>query len=241
MHKGFEGCLRFPASLWPTIILVSALASPLAAQQNEPGHEKQGAKAIFYNPSSRKSSETKPQKPEGGKILITRTKTAPAKTPALHYWLEMEGVGKTTEDRVFYTGDRLSLHVRGNLDGRLTLWACDSSGNSQLLFPPSTASTASNFIRANTDHTLGVIELSPPAGDERLLIFFSESGEDIPLPQQAALTAEQIKEATGGNADRLVEVEKNDAETFGTYLANRQGGVLAREIRIKHRPRKGVK
>ncbi|HMX25391.1 MAG TPA: DUF4384 domain-containing protein, partial [Blastocatellia bacterium] len=204
------------------LALMLALAIPLIAQQRE----RDGAKAIFYqSPAS--------QTPEGDKILVTKKQSATAQTPALRYWLELEGAGKVNEDRVFHTGDRLKLHVSSNIDGRLTLWACDASGQSQLLFPAPTTPTGSNAIRANTDFMLGVIELSPPAADERLLLFFSESGDNIPSPQQAALTAEQIKQAMSGSPGLLVEVEAKDSATFGTYLANRQGGVLAREIRLK--------
>lgn len=240
MHRRFESHSNLRASLWPAVVLSSALAIPFAAQQSE----KESAKAIFYKPSAsatgkpdQKPQRTGTQKPQGDKILVTRTQTAPAKNPALHYWFELESAGKVSDDRVFYTGERISLHVRGNIDGHLTLWACDSSGHSQLLFPPSTASEDGSFVSANTEYTLGVIELSPPAEDERLLIFFSESKDDIPSPQQASLTDEQIKQATQA-AGMLFEMEKKDPATFGSYIANRQGGAIAKEIRLKHRPRK---
>ncbi len=208
------------------LALMLALAAPLIAQQRE----RESAKAIFYQPPA--------QTPEGSKILVTKKHAAPAKTPALRYWLELEGAGKIAEDSVFHTGDHIRLHVSSNVDGRLTLWACDASGQSQLLFP---ASAESNAIRAGANSTLGMIELRPPAEDERLMLFFSESGDDIPSPQQASLTAEQIKQAMGGMPGLLVEAEGKDSATFGTYLANRQGGVLAKEIRLKHRARKNTR
>lgn len=232
--------------VWLVVIVASLWALPLAAQQNE----KDGAKSIFYNPStgaaSKPNQKTKAGKAQGDKILVNRTRIAPAKNPGIHYWFEMDGVGKVTDDRVFYTGDRIRLHLRSNIDGYLTLWAYDSSGHSQLLFPSPTQSGDgkalgfsgnSNFVQANYEYTVpGTIEFRPPAEDERLLIFFSELKDDVPFSKNASLTAGQINKATqsdGGKA-LVFEVEKKDQATLGSYIANRQGGSIAKEIRLKH-------
>lgn len=230
---------------YASLVLVLLLATSLAAQQNEKA-EKEGAKTIFYAPSTgaannserpaRTPQQAGAQKPEGDKILVRKSQTAPAKNPALRYWFELEGAGQVGDDRIFYTGDRISLRLRSNVDGYLTLWACDSAGRSQLLFPRPGSSEDGYLVRANTDYAPGVIELSPPAEDERLLLFFAESKGDIPSPKQDSLSAEQIKLATQ-NTGLLFETEKTDPATFGSYVANRQGGAIAKEIRIKHRSR----
>ncbi|MGH9800170.1 MAG: DUF4384 domain-containing protein [Blastocatellia bacterium] len=258
---------------WLAAVMVALLAVPLVAQQGQ----KEGAKTIFYNPSTGAASKpglkpepkkgtspknkspqsqddkilvTRTQKTEEDKIQVTRTQTAPAMSPGIHYWFEMDGVGKVSEDRVFYTGERLRLHLRSNVDGYLSLWAYDSSGASKLLFPSPdssadnkalTFSPDSNFVHANNECTPGAIVFSPPAEDERLLIFFSTSKDDVPSPLKNSLTAEQIKEATQveGGKSLLFEVEKKDLATFGSYVANRQGGGITREVILKHRPRKG--
>ncbi|MCG3161203.1 MAG: hypothetical protein JMDDDDMK_02347 [Acidobacteria bacterium] len=275
-------------SVWLPLVLALSLASPLAAQQKKQtkGAEPQGAKSIFYNPSTGAASNPAPEQKSkkqqsNSKILTTRRgkpKSEPekpqeaepekpqeagperlqavsAQNPALHYWFEMEGRGKVSEDHIFYTGDRLRLHLRSNIGGYLTLWAYDPAGNSNLLFPTSNSSGSSGssaesraltysendgYVQANTDYSPGVITFTPPAEDERLLIFFSKSKDDVPAPQDNRLTAEQINQATQAEGGKSLsfEEEKKDQATFGSYVANQRGGAIAKEIRLKHRPRK---
>jgi len=263
MHRQFPNFPKLRASIWLSAAMVALLAAPIVAQQKE----KEGAKTIFYNPSTGAASKPglkpkpktgKPPKDkspqsEEDKILVPRTrveavKVESAKNAGLHYWFELEGVGKVSEDRVFYTSDRLRLHLRSNMDGYLSLWAYDSSGRSQLLFPKSSEddkalafSEDSNYVRANTEYSPGgAIVFSPPPEDERLLIFFSTSKDDVPSPQKNSLTAQQISEATQteGSKSLLFEVEKKDQATFGSYVANPKGNSITKEIRLKHRPRK---
>lgn len=268
MYRQFPQLSKLRISFWLSAVMVASLSATVATQQNE----KEGAKTIFYNPSTGAASkpgskqknhsgqlpkDKSPQsqddkilvtrKSQNDKIPVTQTSVEPAKNVGLHYWFELEGVGKVSEDRVFYTGDRIRLHLRSNLDGYLSLWAYDPSGQSKLLFPVSTSSEGkeltfsddSNFVRANTEYSPGAIVFSPPPEDERLLIFFSTSKDDVPSPQKGSLTAQQINEATQaeGGKSLLFEVEKKDQTTFGSYVANRQGGGITKEIKLKHKER----
>jgi hypothetical protein len=249
LYQAKQHAKQHRAGLWLALALTAGLAVTGQAQQNEPA----GAKSLFYNPAT--GAASRPAQP-ARKPTDRRPRPAPApedkvlvsNKPGLHYWFELEGVGKVSEDRVFYTGERLRLHLRTNLDGYLTLWAYDPAGGSHLLFPaPSVASDnkalsfseESNYVRANTEYSPGVIQFSPPAADERLLIFFAQSKDDVPAPQHNSLTPAQISQAAEaeGNKSLVFEVEKKDPATFGSYVANRQGGGIAKEIRLKHRAR----
>jgi len=233
------------AAAWLSLALVLPLASPLAARQASKQAQKQGdkegAKQLFYNPAT--GAATQPGEKEKSKASQSRVlvrKTQKPSNPGIHYWIELEGVGKVTDDYVFHTGDRVKLHMRSNVDGYLSLWAYDLSGESQLLFP-SSEQPEDNRITANSEYTVpGTIEFKPPAEDERLLIFFSQSPDDTPQPKAKRLTAQQAQQATeaeGGKA-LLFEVEKKDKERAGTYVVNRRGGAIAKEIRLKHLPPK---
>jgi len=242
------------AAVWLSLGLIPLLVSPLAAQpfskraskqvskQSTKQGDQEGAKQLFYNPATGAASQ--PGQPgekaraRSGQSRILARQTPKAQHPGIHYWIELEGVGKVTDDHVFHTGDRIKLRVRSNVAGYLSLWAYDPSGESQLLFPSSDR-PEDNQITANSLYTLpGSIEFKPPAEDERLLIFFSQSPDDTPQPKTGRLTALQAQQATepeGGKA-LLFEVEKKDKERAGTYVVNQRGGAIAKEIRLKHRP-----
>lgn len=226
------------------LLPATLIAQPRAHKQSE----QEGAKQLFYNPATGAASPAAaPSRKGQAKILKPRAQPPAseaqpvlAQHPGIHYWLELAGAGKVTDDHVFHTGDRIKLHLRSNVDGYLTLWAYDSkSGNSQLLFPAPGAE-GDNQVRANQEYVLpGTIEFNPPAEDERLLLFFSQLPSDVPAPQNNRLTAEQTEQATreeGGKALSF-QVEKKDQATLGSYVVSQQGGAIAREIRLKHRAR----
>jgi len=229
------------ATAWLLLCLVLLLASPLAAQQQKNDGGTEGAKLLFYNPATGAASRPEARSKSKLKSQPSRLPVSgKSGHPGIHYWMEMEGAGKVTDDYVFHTGDRIKLHVRSNVDGYLTLWAYDPSGESQLIFPAPDQSR-NNQVKAYSEYALpGVIEFKPPAEDERLLIFFSQSPDDAPQPEAKRLTAQYLRQAAesdGGKA-LVFEVEKKDREKAGTYIVNRQGGAIAKEIRLKHRPRK---
>ncbi len=241
------------ASSWMLIGLFLLMTAPLAAQQKK-DDAKEGAKQLFYNPATGAASQPASGAARGAARAATRagqqakkqkaTSAQPAElarrpqqslAPGIYYWIELEGVGKVTDEYVFHTGDRIKLHMRSNVDGYLSLWAYDLSGESQLIFP-TPEQPENNRVLANSEYTIpGAIEFKPPAEDERLMVFFSQSPDDT--PKTGRLTAEQAQQASeseGGKA-LLFQVEKKDKEKAGTYVVNRQGGAIAKEIRLKHR------
>lgn len=216
-----------------TVVLL--LVSSVAAQNKKEA----GAKDLFYDPvtgATLKPSE-KQKDPRTGMIKVKQTEGAPVKYVGIHYWIELEGVGPVTADRVFHTGERIKLHVRSNVDGYLSLWALDPSGQGKLLFP---TSGQKNFVRADTPYvTPGFIVFKPPVQDERLLIFFSRSEKDLPAPSAASTGAEMIARTLGPTGARALvfETEEKNAEELGEYVVNKEGGPVAKEVRLKHQPR----
>lgn len=233
---------RRHASIVISVFLLTLLAVPIAAQQAEEA----GAKSLFYDPAAKRfwppgmkptPAPAPPVRKPPATALKSRVRPVmpvpveAVKFPGIHYWVELKGKGSVTEEQTFYTGDQIQLHVRSNVDGYLTLWALGAGEQRQQLFPPPGQSQIDNFVKAGVEYMpQGFIEFRPPAEDERLLIFFSRSKTEAPTPAPGGAPA-------GGKA-LVFEVEKKDSQTSGSYLINREGGSVQREIRLKHQPRK---
>jgi hypothetical protein len=201
--------------------------------------EDAGARALFYDPvtGATLTSSEKRKDPETGMVKVKRGQSNQAKYVGIHYWIELEGVGPVTANRTFRTGDRIRLHVRSNVDGYLSLWALDPSGHGQPLFP---TPGQKNFVKADTPYvTPGHIVFKPPVQDERLLVFFSRSEKDLPAPSATSTEAEMIAQTLGPTGERALvfETEEKNAEELGGYAVNKEGGPVAKEVRLKHQPR----
>ena len=208
-----------------------------ATQQQEPS----GAKSLFYDPSSGatlKPSE-KLKSTQHGKIRVKPVLNNQVKYVGIHYWIELEGHGTVTDSHIFHTGDRLKLRVRSNVDGYLSLWALDPSGRGHLLFPSLDQPDAENFVKADDDYThLGFIKFTLPVQDERLLVFFSRSKSDLPSLNQKILDAKVVSQALGpsGAKSLVFETDQKNSDETGTYVVNKAGGPIVKEIRLKHQP-----
>lgn len=193
--------------------------------------QKQGAKALFY----------KRRDPQTGMVKVNQAPADKVKYVGIHYWIELEGVGPVTANRTFYTGDRIRLHVRSNVDGYLSLWTLDSSGRGELLFPQPGQAEGDNFVKADTEYvTPGFIKFAPPAQEERLVIFFSRNKE-LPSPTGTSTDAQVVAKETGPRGEKALVFETDDKnpDEIGTYVVNKKGGPVAVEVRLKHQPRSG--
>jgi hypothetical protein len=217
-------------------LLVSLLPSlSLAVQDQAEG----GAKALFYNPQSGnliKSGEGSKTAPS----RLGRFKSRPraqARYVGLHYWIELAGGGSVTADRVFHTGDAIRLHIRSNVDGYMSLWTLDPSGFGKPLFPPPNQPHLDNYIRAGAEYvTPSTIRFVPPAEDERLLVFFSTSANDLPVLTGGQADNQVIAQAQGsvGSKALVFETENKKPTEIGSYIVNRNGGLVIKEVRLKH-------
>ena len=215
-------------------------ASMLTAQSQEEA----GAKSLFYDPATGvalKPAE-KQKQAQHGRVRVKTALGSQVKYVGLHYWIDLEGIGSVTDDRVFHTGERIKLHLRSNVDGYLSLWSLDSSGRGQLLFPASGSADSENFVKADSEYvTPGFIKFSLPVEDERLLVFFSRSKADLPSLNKDSVDEGAITKTLGpaGMKALVFETEKKNPAEVGTYVVNRQGGPIAKEIRLRHQPPQG--
>lgn len=216
------------------VFLAGILSVSLSAQQQ--AQDQSGAKRIFYDPATGtllSDKERKQKTPQG------RTKVRPAvaeqvKYTGIHYWIELEGGGMVTDKRVFFTGQRIRLHVRSNVDGYLSLWTLDSSGNGKVLFPPSSGGSTDNFMKADSEFALpGFVKFAPPPEDERMLIFFSRNKDEVPKAQDSV--TESSRFLAKGQKSLEFETDENNTTEIGTYAVNRQGGPIAVVVQLKHK------
>ena len=225
---------RYCRCIMPIVLVLTfVLAGVVLAQKDG------GAKALFYDPASGaviKSNEKRTDQ-KTGKLKVRAVSAESAKYVGLNYWLDLEGVGSVTSDRIFRTGDRIKLRVRSNVDGYLSLWSLDASGRGTLLFPKPGSGEGSNKVQADTEYvTPGEIRFAPPVEDERLLVFFSRSTADIPSPTGKQTDSTAVARVLGpAGAKALVfESEKKVVSEVGDYVVNKNGGPIAKEIRLRH-------
>jgi hypothetical protein len=205
------------------------------------GEKEGGAKALFYDPATGTALKSKEKVKDAhtGRIRVKQTQGASAKYSGLHYWIELEGAGPVTDDRVFHTGEAIRLHIRSNVDGYLSLWSLDSSGRGTQLFPGPKQPGADNYVKADSEYvTPGLIRFAPPVEDERLLVFFSRSKTATPAPAGTSSDGGPVAKMLGNSGAKALvfETEKNDSAEVGTYVVSKNGGSVAKEIRLRHQP-----
>ncbi|MHA2642978.1 MAG: caspase family protein [bacterium JZ-2024 1] len=175
-------------------------------------------------------SDTAPERQKiGAKALYLES----AKYVGIYYWVELEGVGPVPDDRVFRTGDRIRLHIQSNADGYLSLWKLDSSGRGQSLFPA--PGGVGIPVKANSDYTHPSFITMRPT--DRLVVFFSRSKADIPVLTGKEKDAQTVAEALNPKGERALvfaeEIERRGANEVGTYVVNKNQGLVIKEIRLK--------
>jgi hypothetical protein len=220
------------------LLAVALLFQPMSAafQKGE-----SGAKSLFYDPAAGSvlKLDEKKRVPRTGVVRVKRGKPNLAKNVGLHYWIDLEGTGTVTADHTFHTGDRIRLYIRSNADGYLSLYSIDSSGHGTLLFPTRDEMDSEGYVKAYSVYvTPGMIKFSPPIEDERLLVIFSRSKADIPTPSGKQADGDMIASSMipAGSKALVFETENKRTAGVGTYIVNRNGGAVIKEINLRHRP-----
>jgi len=201
-------------------LFLAGITVAAAAQTDEPA----GARSMFYNPAT------------GTLVAAPKPVTAgpsAVRFVGIHYWFDLDGVGPVTDRHVFHTGQRIRLNVRSNCDGYLAVWALGSDGKGTLLFPPA-GGGSSIVLKREEPFVSSSIRFSAPAKDERLFLFFARQKSSLPsfdtLQGNAAIAAFN----NAGARDLSMAVEDAAKSEFGTYVVNRAGGTVSREILLRH-------
>lgn len=192
------------------------------------------AKVFFFDPVSGVaiSPGTLP-KTRTGRPLPRKPKTGETvRYPGIHYWLEMDGVGRVLNDRVFHTGDRLRLKIRSNTEGYLYLLAFDANGRAGQIYPePGNRSD----IKISPDYEYsppGYIVFKTPVKDERLIIYFSQ--DNYPPPNVETLDYLAQHNSEKGSKDLVFERDTRTNSQYGMYTVNKNGGPVIVELLLKH-------
>jgi hypothetical protein len=197
------------------------------------GHQEQsqegGAKEIFYAPKTVSKERNQPESRPVPKRPTGRQPRRSTTAFGIRYWIELEGNGPVTDQYVFRTGDRIRLQVQSNTNGYFSIWAYAAEGP-QPHFPKTELDN--NFIKAGQIFSVpGVLRFSPPAGDEKFIIFFSKAKTDLPINDKE-LTASLKAEV--GSKGLISETENRIPDKLGTYLVQKSGQLIAKQIWLKH-------
>jgi hypothetical protein len=199
----------------------------LLAQPTEPS----GARSMFNNPlTGTVRATTEPAGPTGPATLPP--KPAPVRVVGIHFWLDLDGIGPVLDRRVFQTGERIRLNVRSNCDGYLAIWTLGADGRTALLVPSD--GRVGVPLKQGAPFVSAPMRFSDPAGDERLMLFFASRRAS--LPSTETMTSDDARAALFGVGarDLAVEVEAQTPGEIGTYVVNRAGGPVFRDLLLKH-------
>ena len=181
-----------------TFALLLAMAAVGVAEDSLPG-----AKAYFYNATS--DVEIK----DGGPPDVTKPRPAvhspgsggsgASKAPAtgVQYAIELQTpdgkMSTVPSTYTFHTGDRIRLHIKSNVDGRLVVMQSQDQGPYRLLFPPSPS--ADNRVKKFEDNVFPpkFFRFDQNPGDVKLMLMVTADGAK---PNMVAVTV-PLREAPG--------------------------------------------
>ena len=215
-------------------LVFTLIISPgiLCGQQEQ--SQEVGAKEIFYAPKIVINERNQPENRPVPKRRIRHQPRPPTTAFGIRYWIELEGNGPVTDQYVFRTGDRIRLQVQSNTDGYFSIWAYDAE-EPQPHFPKTELDN--NFIKAGQIFSVpGVLRFSPPAVDEKFIVFFSKAKTDLPIKDKEL--AVSLK-AEVGSKGLISETENMIPDRLGTYVVQKSGKLIAKQVWLKHRPVEG--
>jgi hypothetical protein len=161
------------------------MAAAGAAEDSLPG-----AKKIFYDTTSDvQLKENSPAATKKGTAPVHPNPLAKTAT-GLMYSIELQTPdGKMTtvpSNYVFHTGDRIRLHIKSNVDGKLVVMLSQDQGPYRLLFPPNPATD--NRVKKLADNIFPpkFFRFDQNPGDVSLMLMLTADGA---TPNMVAVTA----------------------------------------------------
>lgn len=212
--------------------LVLALAFLAAGMQSQ-----RGAKWMFYNPYDGPA-------PASGESHSTPSRLAPINwsgTPTgyqhvgIHYWFQDDDENTYSEAQASRMTVPLSLHIRGNVRARITVWTQDKQ------LTPMDGQYSGHRLGAGEEYVVPE-KLVFTAGESptRIVIVFGRSQtEQAGDPKHARQRLEDLttRKARDGALQVIREADELTPNQVGTYVVSREGSPLAAEVvlRLKQR------
>lgn len=233
-----------------TVNVIKTGAGSAASSGTELGSE------TIQQPSKSDSGSTK-KKSAGNQIPLKKTpksKEAVAQlATGLSYWIEVLHPGGqsercTAESRNFKSGERIRFAFKTNKNGYIYLLLIGSSGKGNVLFPDQRINNGKNIVEKQEDYLIPfgektfVMDATP--GEERVLIFFSES--EIGDINQYFASKNKVEPAEtqrlyayaeqNGSKDIVFEEDISTVKpaSYIVSQSNDSRSVIFKEIKINH-------
>jgi hypothetical protein len=197
------------------------------------GLQAQGARSpidMFYDPDG--TAVARPAQVVEGRGLRTVPDLLPFPrygSVGLHYWFENDAGERLIDVQAAASHAGLTLHVRGNTGGFLTVWSLDATSGAQM---------AGARLAPGTELVVpGRVEFRGGDATRRLILLFSRSEtEQATEPANASRRFLTFSRRTADGRPQIVR--GIDAETpgqVGMYVVNRVGGPVGAEISLASR------
>jgi hypothetical protein len=195
-----------------------------------------GAKILFYDPDIGQPSQA-PIKPNALTGLAP-IRTRGTQFVGVHYWFENARGERFAEPGAAGLGARVRMHLRGNAQAFLTVWARDSSRDSVELTSRSHAGPegrwSGDLIGADQEYVVpGEFEITTADRAVHVIFLLARSQTEQVLSFancRAKLDAIAARQGADGESVLVREVDRTTPGQVGTYVVHRTGGQAGEEF-----------
>jgi hypothetical protein len=173
----------------------------------------QTAKEIFYNASQPAAAE----KADGKNASSTKSTH---RSSGLMSWIEFDGKRVSTR-HVFYSGDRIKLHVESNISGHLTIIQSEGLESPALLFPQSGKSVVSDLVEAGKDTAIG-FKFDETPGRIHLFLILRPAASSIQSPASPGTVASLLASAADPSHSKGLKIDVDESSSQPAIYAVRE-------------------
>lgn len=215
---------------------LSLAALVLLVGQLGVGSAPPGARALFYGPALTGATDVMPP---GLQITdLAPVRSASVQFVGIHYWFQNHAGERFAEPGAVPRDEPVTLHVRANVGGFLSVWLSDADHASVELTPRSDAGRLGQWtgvaVEAGQEFVVPAdLRLTSVGEMHRVLVLFARSQTeqvDDASECHAKLQRLAAQLAADGSAALVREVEKTTPSQIGTYVVHRLGGQAGAEI-----------
>jgi hypothetical protein len=191
---------------------------------------------MFYDPAGAGAQSTG-QLPEGNRlraIPVVRP-FPPYGNVGIHYWFENDAGARLTEAQAAAAHVALTLHVRSNTDGFLTVWLIKPAVGTQL----TPAEDRGYPLAVDTEYVVpGHVEFGSGDSAGRLILLYSRSQTEVakdPAHAGQRLQTFSSRTAPDGLPQLVRGTDSGTPGQVGTYVVNRRGSPIGAEVSLQFR------